>query len=129
LLRLSNARLHTKSFHRSAKPGVTAYRFRKRLFSETLRLEIPYELLVKHFTVSYSARRAALLEARKSFRMRRTWLASDFCQPIYEEWFAEAVAKGRIDIQVSLNPLIRKAYTQAEWYGPAPGQIDPLKKR
>lgn len=92
-------------------------------------LEIPYELLVKHFTASYSASRAALLEAWKSFRMRRSWLAADFCQPIYEEWFAEAVAKGRIDAPGFFDdPLIRKAYTQAEWHGPSPGQIDPLKE-
>jgi len=59
-------------------------------------LEIPYELLMKHFTASYSASRAALLEAWKMFRMRRSWMANDFCQPIYEEWLSEAVAKGRI---------------------------------
>lgn len=59
-------------------------------------LEIPYELLVKNFNASYSASRGALLEAWKMFRMYRTWLANDFCQPVYEEWFAEAVAKGRI---------------------------------
>ncbi|MDX8367773.1 phage portal protein [Cytobacillus sp. IB215665] len=92
-------------------------------------LEIPYELLVKHFTASYSASRAALLEAWKSFRMRRAWLVSDFCQPIYEEWFAEAVAKGRILAPGFFDdPLIRKAYTKAEWHGPSPGQIDPLKE-
>src|SRR5690606_31547780 len=59
-------------------------------------LEIPYELLVKHFTSSYSASRAALLEAWKMFRMRRTWMVQSFCQPIYEEWLVEAVAKRRI---------------------------------
>ncbi len=92
-------------------------------------LEIPYELLVKHFTASYSASRAALLEAWKSFRMRRSWLAADFCQPIYEEWFAEAVAKGRIPAPGFFDdPLIRRAYTRAEWHGPSPGQIDPLKE-
>jgi lambda family phage portal protein len=92
-------------------------------------LEIPYELLVKHFTASYSASRAALLEAWKMFRMRRTWLASDFCQPIYEEWFAEAVTKGRIVAPGFFDdPLIRRAYTQAEWHGPSMGQIDPLKE-
>ena len=48
-------------------------------------LEIPYELLIKHFTASYSASRASLLEAWKMFRMRRQWLADSFCQPIYEE--------------------------------------------
>lgn len=92
-------------------------------------LEIPYELLVKHFTASYSASRAALLEAWKMFRMRRVWFAADFCQPIYDEWFAEAVAKGRIAAPGFFDdPLVRKAYTQAEWHGPSPGQIDPLKE-
>ncbi len=59
-------------------------------------LEIPYEVLIKHFTASYSASRAALLEAWKMFRMRRSWLISKFCEPIYNEFLYEAVAKGRI---------------------------------
>lgn len=92
-------------------------------------LEIPYELLLKHFTASYSASRAALLEAWKMFRMRRSWMANDFCQPIYEEWFAEAVAKGRIPAPGFFDdPLSRRAYTKAEWHGPSVGQIDPLKE-
>ena len=41
-------------------------------------LEIPYELLVKNFTASYSASRASLLEAWKMFRMRREWLVGNF---------------------------------------------------
>lgn len=92
-------------------------------------LEIPYELLVKHFTASYSASRAALLEAWKMFKMRRAWFAQDFCQPTYAEWFAEAVAKGRIEAPGFFDdPVVRQAYTQAEWIGPAQGQIDPLKE-
>ena len=55
-------------------------------------LELPYEMLVKQFTASYSASRAALLEAWKSFSMWRDWMVEQFCQPIYEEWFSEAVA-------------------------------------
>lgn len=92
-------------------------------------LELPYELLVKQFEASYSASRASLLEAWKMFKMRRTWLASDFCQPIYEEWMFEAVAKGRINAPGFFDdPLIRKAYCDAEWNGPTQGQIDPLKE-
>lgn len=92
-------------------------------------MEIPYELLVKHFTASYSASRAALLEAWKMFRMRRMWLANDFCQPIYEEWLAEAVAKGRIYAPgFFTDPMARKAFCSAEWNGPSQGQIDPLKE-
>lgn len=92
-------------------------------------LEIPYELLIKNFTASYSASRGALLEAWKMFKMRRSWLATSFCQPIYEEWFAEAVAKGRIPAPGFFDdPLIKKAYTRAEWHGPSQGQLDPLKE-
>lgn len=92
-------------------------------------LEIPQELLLKAFNSSYSASRAALLEAWKMFRMRRTWMANDFCQPIYEEWLSEAVASGRIKAPgFFLDPIIQKAWCGAEWNGPAPGQIDPKKE-
>ncbi len=92
-------------------------------------LEIPYELLLRHFTSSYSASRAALLEAWKMFRMRRAWMSADFCQPIYEEWFAEAVIKGRIDAPgIFDDPLLFKAYTKSEWHGPSQGHLDPVKE-
>ncbi|GEA17750.1 phage portal protein [Moorella sp. E306M] len=92
-------------------------------------LEIPQELLQKSFQSSYSASRAALLEAWKMFRTRRSWIAKDFCQPVYEEWLAEAVAIGRIRAPGFFSdPAIRRAWSSAEWNGPAPGQVDPLKE-
>ncbi|HYE80867.1 MAG TPA: phage portal protein [Clostridia bacterium] len=92
-------------------------------------LEIPHEILVKEFKSSYSASRAALLEAWKAFKMRRSWFAADFCQPIYELWLAEAVATGRIRAPgFFIDPIIRKAWCRSEWIGPAQGQIDPVKE-
>ena len=92
-------------------------------------LEIPYELLVKNFNASYSASRAALLEAWKMFKMYRSWLANDFCQPIFEEWLSEAVAKGRISAPGFFSdPMIRKAYCGAEWNGPAQGLLNPVQE-
>lgn len=92
-------------------------------------LEIPYELLVKNFTASYSASRASLLEAWKMFRMRREWLVGNFCQPIYEEWLTEAVLKGRVQAPGFFDdPAIRAAWCGADWYGDAQGQLDPLKE-
>jgi len=89
-------------------------------------LELPHELIVKNFVSSYSASRAAMLEAWKMFRTRRVWLASSLCQPVYEEWLAEAVAKGRVDAPGFFgDPAIRAAWSRAEWYGPAQGQLDP----
>lgn len=92
-------------------------------------LELPYELLVKHFTASYSASRAALLEAWKMFRMRREWMVLSFCQPIYEEWLSEAVAKGRVIAPgFFYGPEYKAAWCGAQWYGPSQGQLDPLKE-
>lgn len=92
-------------------------------------LEIPYELLVKCFNSSFTASRGALMEAWKMFRTYRTWLAADFCQPIYEEWFAEAVAKGRINAPGFFgDPIVRKAYLGAEWNGPAQGLLNPVQE-
>lgn len=91
-------------------------------------LEIPYEIIIRHFSSSYSASRAALLEAWRFFRGRRFWLASNFCQPIYEVFLWEAIAAGRLSAPGFFNDYtIRKAYCGALWQGDAPGYIDPSK--
>ena len=92
-------------------------------------LELPYEVLVKHFTASYSAARAALLEAWGFYRARRAWLVRQLCRPVYEAWMWEAVARGYLYAPgFTSDPQIRQAYLQAEWIGPTQGQIDPVKE-
>lgn len=93
-------------------------------------LELPFEVLIKHFTASYSAARAALLEAWRFFMAKRQWLAQNFCQVVYEAWLTEAVLLERINAPgfIDSDPAIRAAYLGSEWTGPAPGQIDPLKE-
>ena len=91
-------------------------------------LEIPADLLLKSFNSSYSASRAALMEAWKAFRMRRKWFVDDFCTPVYEIWLSEAVARGRISAPgFFADPAIRAAYLGAEWIGPSQGQLDPTE--
>lgn len=92
-------------------------------------LEIPADLLLMSFNSSYSASRAAFLEAWKGFKMRRDWLTDDFCRPVYEIWLTEAVARGRISAPGFLtDPLIRQAYLGSEWIGPSAGALDPTKE-
>lgn len=92
-------------------------------------LEIPFEILIKHFTASYSAAQAALVEAWKTFSTRRKWLAVQFCQPVYEMVIAEAIAKGFLQAPGFFSdPFVRAAYLGAEWIGPPRGQIDQLKE-
>lgn len=89
-------------------------------------LGIPRELLIKQFNASYSASKAALLDAWIYFRSVRTWLARSFCQPVYETWLAEAVAIGRISAPgFFTDPLMRWAYTRAAWNGDSMGSINP----
>lgn len=92
-------------------------------------LELPYEVLLNAFNSNYSASRAALNEAWKVYLMRREWLVSDFCQPIYEEFVDNLVARGYIKINDYFeNPFVRKAFLKTEWYGSAQGQLDPIKE-
>jgi len=92
-------------------------------------LELPFEVLVKHFTSSYSAARAALLDAWRFFRIRRDWLVGNFCQPVYELWLEEAVALGRVRAPgFFADPAYRRAWCAAVWIGDGPGSIDPLKE-
>ena len=92
-------------------------------------LELPFEVLVKHFTASYSAARAALLDAWRFFRGRRDWLQTVLCQPVYELWLEEAVAQGRISAPgFFADPQYRRAWCAAVWTGDGPGSIDPMKE-
>lgn len=89
-------------------------------------LGLPYELLVKKFNASFSASKAALLDAWVYLRGVRTWLSLSFCQPVYETWLAEAVAIGRISAPGFFSdPLMRWAYTRAMWPGDSMGSINP----
>lgn len=92
-------------------------------------LGIPYEVLISHFTASYSASRAALETAWQFFIDRRTWLSRNFCQPTYEWFLFECVARGLIDAPGFLDdPIKRAAWANSEWIGPARIVLDPVKE-
>ena len=92
-------------------------------------LGIPSEVLLLHFTSSYSASRGALLEAWKSFKYWRKWFSDNFCQPVYEMWLDDLMwlrEDLRYDYLDDYNK--RKLYTWASWTGPSQGQLDPVKE-
>ena len=89
-------------------------------------LNLPEEVLMKRFNSSYSASRAALLDAWQWLRGVRNWLAINFCQPVWETFLAEAVAIGRIYAPGFFeDPLLRWAYTRAAWNGDSQGSLNP----
>lgn len=92
-------------------------------------LEMPKEILLKAFTKSYSASRAALTEYWRKVPVARHDFVSDFCQPVYEAFLAEAVALGRIEAPGFFDdPVIRRSWCKCEWIGSTMQQLDPLKE-
>ena len=86
-------------------------------------------MIAKEFNSSYSASRGALLEAWEGFKMRRTWVVNRLCQPVYQLWLSEAIARGRIKAPGFFDdPLIQAAWCGASWIGPVQGSLDPLKE-
>lgn len=91
-------------------------------------LEIPYEVLIKHFSSSYTASRAALEVAWQHFRARRAWLAATFCQPVYEWFVAEAVARDLLSAPGFDDPIRRAAWCSATWVGDGRISLDPSRE-
>lgn len=84
------------------------------------------ELLLKKFSTSYTAARAAWLDAWKHLLDVRTQTAVDFCQPVTETWLAEAVASGRIRAPGFFSdPRMRWAYCRGAWHGDSQGSLNP----
>jgi len=118
------------SFGNPGRPNTAFDEFVKAILEQIgVALEIPFEILIGHFSASYSASRAALLEAWRFFRGRRAWLARNFCQIVYENFLYEAIATSRIKAPGFFRDfMIQKAYSGAIWIGEAPSQIDPVKE-
>jgi lambda family phage portal protein len=92
-------------------------------------LNIPKEVLQKAFNSSYSASRAALMDAWRTFKIERSRFARQFCQVIYQEWLADAVALGLIDAPGFFGDMfVRAAWCGAQWSGDGPGALDPKKE-
>ena len=92
-------------------------------------LGMPKEVLAKAFNASYSASRAALMDAWRTWQIERAWLASRICQPVYEEWLADAVSLGIINAPgFFADPFVRNAWCGSSWCGDGPGALDPMKE-
>lgn len=112
------------------RPNVAAQVFIEAMCKQVgIALDLPFEVLMKSFTASYSAARASLEMAWQFFRQRRSWLAWKFCQPVYEWVITEAVASGRLQAPgFFADPVIREAWLGSEWIGPSRIQLDPQKE-
>lgn len=90
--------------------------------------EIPTDVLLLQFNSSYSAARAAMLEAWRMFLCRRQMLVQQFCAPLYCLHMDEEVASGRLQLPGYADPIRRRAWHRALWVGPARGSMDEQKE-
>lgn len=92
-------------------------------------INVPYELLVRHFSSSYSASRAAVNFAYEAFEIMRGWVEDDFVAPVYEWFLFEAIGLGLLEAPgFAEDPLVRRAFSNFRLTGPVAPQLDPLKE-
>lgn len=90
-------------------------------------LNMPYELLMKDFTVgSYSSIRAAFLSAWKTAATAKEWLATQWLNPIYRLWLEEAIARG--DVEAPGYWERPGPWLWARWTGDGRGWLDPVRE-
>ena len=92
-----------------------------------LALGQPKEILMKNFQSSYSAARAAMLEAWRYFKTIRGMMERNWLEHVYTAFFEEAVALSRIPAPGYLRADIRlqRIWLSREWVWPAQGMIRP----
>ena len=110
------------------RPGASFEPFVDRILKAiSAALGLPYELVAKDFSkTNYSSARAALLEARRYFKMRQEWLARKLCQPVWEMVLEEAYLRREISAATFYEN--KRYWTGATWIAPGWEWVDPLKE-
>ena len=110
------------------RPGSSFEPFVDRILKAiSAALGLPYELVAKDFSkTNYSSARAALLEARRYFRMRQEWLAQKFCQPVWDMVLEEVYLSRKITAETFYEN--KQRWTGASWIAPGWEWVDPLKE-
>lgn len=90
-------------------------------------LQIPIEVATKKCSSSYSAARAAFLDADRSYSIDRALLIRQLLQPVFEMWLDINADRLGLDGYYT-DPDKRDIYRTAEWIGEQVPSIDPVKE-
>lgn len=84
-------------------------------------LQIPHEVLLGIFNSSYSASRAAIMTAWRTYSHQRKALTQHFHKTVWTWNISENIAKGRLNAPGFFDDPIKKmAYLRCEWFADAP---------
>ncbi len=90
---------------------------------------LPFELVVRHFTASFSASKGAINEGWRQIRLVRGDTVDTFASPVYESFVDELAATGLVDMPGYFEDhLVRAAYLGHVWSGPVPGHLNPAQE-
>lgn len=112
------------------RPNVNYQPFVESIFAEAAAAcGVSFEVVLRKFGTSYNAVRAAILESRKTFERLRHDFISDFCQPVYEKWLAQAVLMGIVEAPGFFeDPIKRSLWSNCRWVANASFLLDPKKE-
>ena len=111
-----------------ARPNQAYSQFVDHKFAEiSANLGISSEVALKRWNASYSASRAALLDAQQGYEIDRALFVDQFLRPLYNAWLdLHADELGLTGYYT--DPARRSAWRCAEWIGEQLPNIDPTKE-
>ena len=111
-----------------ARPNQAYSEFVDHKFAEiSANLGISAEVALKRWNASYSASRAALLDAQQGYEIDRALFIDQFLRPLYNAWLdLHADELGLTGYYT--DPARRSAWRCAEWIGEQLPNIDPTKE-
>lgn len=113
--------------HSPARPNTAFEPFMLAIIKQMgVVLGIPFELMIMHFSASFSASRGALEIAWKGFLAEKAWFEREVADVVFDWFLTEAVAIGRIKAAgFFVDPIRRQAWLGKQWIGPTRIQINP----
>jgi len=112
----------------NTRPGTTFQVFVKEIKKAlAMSLGMPYVTLFKDVEeTNYAGFRSAMLDAWRVFTHRRTWLGTNYCQPVRIMLMEEAWLRGHMDAPKFYERM--HFYTVCNWVGSPKGNIEPIKE-
>jgi lambda family phage portal protein len=110
------------------RPNQAYSQFVDHKFAEiSANLGVSAEVALKRWNASYSASRAALLDAQQGYEIDRALFVDQFLRPLYNAWLdLHADELGLTGYYT--DPARRSAWRCAEWIGEQLPNIDPTKE-
>lgn len=110
------------------RPNPAYSEFVDHKFSEiSANLGMSAEVALKKWNASYSASRAALLDAQQGYEIERSRFVSQFVRPLYNAWLDLHADELGLSGYYT-DPARRSAWRCAEWIGEQLPNIDPTKE-